>query len=166
MHNFAKSKYNLPSVNFQHSKNGRRVRAELISPQAYKAIITQILGSVDILEREMFALLFILVYRTGMRKKELLGLKYSDIEGLKAATPSVVIRPNSYRPTKTQSSIRRIALFALLKPDELNFFINFVQSNIGSHSNKLINWKTYLNQRSDGSTLLCNLYSVLGAKDW
>ena len=86
----------------------------------------------------MFALLFILVYRTGMRKKELLGLKYSDIEGLKAATPSVVIRPNSYRPTKTQSSIRRIALFALLKPDELNFFINFVQSNIGSHSNKFI----------------------------
>ncbi|WP_420229343.1 hypothetical protein ACOBWA_10780 [Psychrobacter sp. ER1] len=69
MHNFAKSKYNLPSVNFQHAKNGRRVRAELISPQAYQAIITQILGSVDILEREMFALLFILVYRTGMRKK-------------------------------------------------------------------------------------------------
>ena len=138
MHNFAKEKYNLPSVNFQHSKNGRRVRAELISPQAYQAIIKQILGSVDILEREMFALLFILVYRTGMRKKELLGLKYNDIEGLKAATPSVVIRPNSYRPTKTQSSIRRIALFALLKPDELSFFINFVQSNIGGNSNKFI----------------------------
>ncbi|MCG3857701.1 tyrosine-type recombinase/integrase [Psychrobacter sp. Ps2] len=138
MHNFAKSKYNLPSVNFQHAKNGRRVRAELISPQVYQAIITQILGSVDILEREMFALLFILVYRTGMRKKELLGLKYNDIEGLKAATPSVVIRPNSYRPTKTQSSIRRVSLFALLKPNELNFFINFVQTNIGDNSNKFI----------------------------
>lgn len=138
MHNFAKSKYNLPSVNFQQSKNGRRVRAELISPQAYQAIIKQILGSVDILEREMFALLFILVYRTGMRKKELLGLKYNDIEGLKTAVPSVIIRPNSYRPTKTQSSIRRIPLFALLKPDELNFFINFVQSNIGGNPNKFI----------------------------
>lgn len=138
MHNFAKSKYNLPSVNFQHTKNGRRVRAELISPQAYQAITTQILGSVDILEREMFALLFILVYRTGMRKKELLGLKYNDIEGLKTAVPSVVIRPNSYRPTKTQSSIRRVPLFALLKPNELNFFINFVQSNIGDNSNKFI----------------------------
>ena len=138
MHNFAKSKYNLPSVNFQQSKNGRRVRAELISPQAYQTIITQILGSVDILEREMFALLFILVYRTGMRKKELLGLKYSDIEGLKVATSSVVIRPNSYRSTKTQSSIRRIPIFALLKPDELNLFITFVQSNIGNNSNKFI----------------------------
>lgn len=138
MHNFAKSKYNLPSVNFQQSKNGRRVRAELISPQAYHAIITQILGSVDILEQEMFALLFVLVYRTGMRKKELLGLKYNDIEGLKTSVPSVVIRPNSYRPTKTQSSIRRVPLFALLKPNELNFFINFVQSNIGDSSNKFI----------------------------
>ncbi|AGP49338.1 hypothetical protein PSYCG_09190 [Psychrobacter sp. G] len=138
IHNFAKEKYNLPSVNFQHSKNGRRVRAELISPQAYQAIIKQILGSIDILEREMFALLFILVYRTGMRKKELLGLKYNDIEGLKAATPSVVIRPNSYRSTKTQSSIRRVAVFALLKHDELDFFMNFVQSNIGGNPNKFI----------------------------
>ncbi|MFK3990424.1 tyrosine-type recombinase/integrase [Psychrobacter sp. NPDC064578] len=138
MHNFAKSKYNLPSVNFQQSKNGRRVRAELISPQAYQTIITQILGSIDILEREIFALLFILVYRTGMRKKELLGLKYNDIEGLKTAVPSVIIRPNSYRPTKTQSSIRRVPLFAFLKPNELNFFINFVQSNIGDSSNKFI----------------------------
>ncbi|MGP5076371.1 hypothetical protein ACTXGZ_12900, partial [Psychrobacter celer] len=73
-----------------------------------------------------------------MRKKELLGLKYNDIEGLKTATPSVVIRPNSYRPTKTQSSIRRVPLFALLKHDELNFFMNFVQSNIGGTSNKFI----------------------------
>lgn len=138
MHDFAKDKYDLPPVTIQQSKNGRRVRAELISPQAYQAIIVQILRSVDILEREMFALLFILVYRTGMRKKELLGLKYNDIEGLKAATPSLVIRPNSYRSTKTQSSIRRIPLFALLKPDELNLFINFVQSNIGNNSNKFI----------------------------
>jgi integrase len=138
IHDFAKDKYDLPPVTIQQSKNGRRVRAELISPQAYQAIIVQILGSVDILEREMFALLFILVYRTGMRKKELLGLKYNDIEGLKAAAPSLVIRPNSYRSTKTQSSIRRVPLFALLKPDELNLFINFVQSNIGNNSNKFI----------------------------
>ena len=138
MHNFAKSKYNLPSVNFQQSKNGRRVRAELISPQAYRAIITQILGSVDILEREMFALLFILVYRTGMRKKELLGLKFNDIEGLKFARPSLVIRPNSFRSIKTQSSVRRVPIFALLKPDELHFFMSFVQSNIGDNTNKFI----------------------------
>lgn len=138
MHNFAENKYGLPAVTIQHSKNGRRVRAELVSPQAYRAVITQILTSVDILEREMFALLFILVYRTGMRKKELLGLKFNDIEGLNESVPSIVIKPNSYRSTKTQSSIRRIALFALLKPAELNFFINYIQSNIGANNNKFI----------------------------
>ncbi len=138
MHDFARDKYNLPSVTIQQSENGRRVRAELISPQAYQAIIDQMMGSIDILEREMFALLFVLVYRTGMRKKELLGLKYDDIEGLKEATPSVVIRPNHYRPTKTQSSVRRVPIFALLKPDELHFFMTFVQSNIGNNSNKFI----------------------------
>ena len=50
----------------------------------------------------------------------------------------IIIKPNSYRSTKTQSSIRRIALFALLKPAELNFFINYIQSNIGANNNKFI----------------------------
>ena len=137
-HKIGKDNYDLPLVMIEQTKKGRRVRSELISPQAYRAIITQILGSVDILEREMFALLFILLYRTGMRKKELLGLKFSDIEGLKVATPSLVIRPNSYRSTKTQSSVRRVPIFALLKPDELHFFMSLVQSNIGVNPNKFI----------------------------
>ncbi|WP_201632408.1 site-specific integrase [Psychrobacter immobilis] len=138
MHDFADVKYDLPTVKIEQTDKGRRVRSELISPQAYRAIIKQTLESVDILEREMFALLFILLYRTGMRKKELLGLKFNDIEGLKSARPSLVIRPNSFRSIKTQSSVRRVPIFALLKPDELLFFMSFVQSNIGDNTNKFI----------------------------
>ena len=138
MHDFAVKEYDLPSVKLEQTNKGRRVRSELISPQAYRAIIKQILESVDILEREMFALLFILLYRTGMRKKELLGLKFNDIEVLKSARPSLVIRPNSYRSTKTQSSVRRVPIFALLRPNELHFFISFVQSNIGDNPNKFM----------------------------
>lgn len=138
MHSFAVKDCNLAPVIIEQAKNKRRVRSELISPQAYYSIIGQVLRCVDILEREMFALLFILVYRTGMRKKELLGLRYIDIEGLSNNQPSLIVRPNKYRSTKTQGSIRRIAIFALLKPRELAFFINFVESNIGSNSNKFI----------------------------
>lgn len=138
MHNFAVKDCNLAPVIIEQAKNKRRVRSELIPPQAYYAIIRQILKSVDVLEREMFALLFILVYRTGIRKKELLGLRYIDIEGLAHGQPSIIVRPNKYRSTKTQGSIRRVAIFALLKPQELEFFINFVESNIGSNSNKFI----------------------------
>lgn len=138
LHNFAHKNYDFPVVVISYEKTGRRVRAELISPPIYDAIITQILNSIDILEREMFALMFILVYRTGMRKKELLGLRYIDIEGLNVFAPSVVVRNNSYRSLKTASSNRRIPIFALLKPNELAFFIRYVQSNIGLNTNKFI----------------------------
>lgn len=138
MHKFAVSEFSLAPVTIEQAGKNRRVRSELVSPQAYNAIIMQLLGSIDILEREMFALLFMLVYRTGMRKKELLGLRYIDIEGLALDRPSVIVRPNSYRSTKTQGSIRRIAIFALLKPQELRFFINYVQSNVGNNLNKFI----------------------------
>ena len=138
MHSFASDKYLFPKVTIEYSQQGRRVRSELISPQAYKAIINQILVSVDVLERDMLALIFILAYRTGMRKKEILGLKFNDIEGLTQSQPSVVIRPNNYRSTKTQSSIRRIPVFALLRPDELTLFLSFIQSNIGTNPNRFI----------------------------
>ncbi|WP_299068100.1 tyrosine-type recombinase/integrase [uncultured Psychrobacter sp.] len=138
MHNFASDKYQFPKVTIEYSQKGRRVRSELISPQAYKTIINQILVSVNILERDMLALIFILAYRTGMRKKEILGLKFNDIEGLPQSQPSIVIRPNNYRSTKTQSSIRRIPIFALLNPDELALFLSFIQSNIGTNSNRFI----------------------------
>ena len=138
MHKFAESEFGLVSVVIQQTKSNRRVRSELVSPQAYNAIIRQLIESVDILEMEMFVLLFMLVYRTGMRKKELLGLRYIDIEVLSQGQPSVIVRPNKYRSTKTQGSIRRIAIFALLKPQELRFFINYVQSNIGHNPNKFI----------------------------
>ena len=138
MHNFASDKYQFPRVTIEYSQKGRRVRSELISPQAYKTIINQILLSVNILERDMLALIFILAYRTGMRKKEILGLKFNDIEGLPQSQPSIVIRPNNYRSTKTQSSIRRIPIFALLNPDELTLFLSFIQSNIGTNSNRFI----------------------------
>ena len=104
----------------------------------YHAIITQILHSVDILEREMFALMFMLVYRTGMRKKELLGLRYIDIEGLNSPSPSLVVRSNPYRDLKTAGSNRRIPIYALLQPDELELFIRYTQSTVGLNPRSFI----------------------------
>lgn len=138
LHNFAHKNYGLPQVTIAYEKEGRRVRAELISPHMYHAIITQILHSVDILEREMFALMFMLVYRTGMRKKELLGLRYIDIEGLNSPSPSLVIRSNPYRDLKTAGSNRRIPIYALLQPDELALFIRYTQSTIGLNPRSFI----------------------------
>jgi len=138
LHNFAHDHYNFAHAIIPYEKGGRRVRAELVSLPVYHEIIRQILTGVETLEQEMLALMFILVYRTGMRKKELLGLKFIDIEGLDASKPSIVVRNNSYRGLKTASSNRRIPVFALLQPDELAFFIRYVQSNIGINPNHFI----------------------------
>lgn len=135
LHNFAHKHYGFAHTVIPYEKGGRRVRAELVSPPVYHALIKQILTGVDILEREILALMFILVYRTGMRKKELLGLKFIDIEGLDTSKPSIVVRSNSYRGLKTASSNRRIPVFALLQTDELAFFIRYAQSNIGINPN-------------------------------
>ena len=105
------------------------VRSEWISPLDYQAILLNIPKVIDSLEVDMYKLFFVLAYRTGMRKKELLGLRYADIEGFTLGEPSLVVRPNIYRSTKTQGSIRRVAAFALLSDDELNFFNRYVQLN-------------------------------------
>lgn len=138
MHQFAVEKYALAPVIIAQAGSYRRVRSELISPQTFKAIIEQLDHSLPLLEKDIFKLFFILLYRTGMRKKELLGLRYIDIEGLSSDQPSIVIRPNQYRSLKTQGSNRRCPVFALLKPAELELFKNYIATHIGNNPNKFV----------------------------
>lgn len=86
----------------------------------------------------MLTVLFIIAYRTGMRKKEILGIKYADIEGMQLGRPSVLIRPNHYRLIKTDNSIREVPIFALLKPSELELFIKFITINKTKNSQRFI----------------------------
>ncbi|AMN67196.1 site-specific integrase [Psychrobacter sp. P11G5] len=129
LHDIGVKYYHFPKVSIKEAQTQRVVRSEWISPLAYQAILLNIPKLVDSLEVDMYKLLFVLAYRTGMRKKELLGLRYADIEGFTLGEPSLVIRPNIYRSTKTQGSIRRVAAFSLLSDEELNFFNQYVQLN-------------------------------------
>ena len=131
LHKVAEKYFEFPSVTIKQAKSQIKVRSEWISPQAYYATLNQIKISIDSVERDMLMSLFILAYRTGMRKKELLGLKINDIEGLKISEPSAVLRPNSYRKLKTEISKRRVPIFALLTPTELRFFNRYVRSRRG-----------------------------------
>ena len=138
MHQFAVDKYALAPVTIAQAGSYRRVRSEFISPQTFKAIIEQLDHSLPLLEKDIFKLFFILLYRTGMRKKELLGLRYIDVEGRSSDQPSIVIRPNQYRSLKTQGSNRRCPVFALLKPAELELFKNYIATHIGNNPNKFV----------------------------
>lgn len=129
LHDIGVEHYHFPKVSIKEAQTQRVVRSEWISPLEYQAILLNMPKVVDPLEVDMYKLFFVLAYRTGMRKKELLGLRYADIEGFTLGEPSLVVRPNIYRSTKTQGSIRRVAAFALLSDDELNFFNRYVQLN-------------------------------------
>ena len=131
LHKVAERYFNFPSVRIEQAKSQIKVRSEWVSPKAYYATLNQIKISIDSVESDMLMSLFILAYRTGMRKKELLGLKVNDIEGLNLSAPSAVLRPNSYRKLKTEFSNRRVPIFALLTPTELRFFNRYVRSRRG-----------------------------------
>nr|WP_320050058.1 tyrosine-type recombinase/integrase [uncultured Desulfuromonas sp.] len=61
----------------------------------------------------------ILAFRTGLRISEIYGLSLGDLQGDEKY--ELLVQPNSYRQLKTESSCRRIPLYALLPEEELSF---------------------------------------------
>lgn len=123
--------YGFPTVRIEQAKTQVKVRSEWVSVQAYHGILKQIHYSAEPVEQDMLMLLIILAYRCGFRKKELLGIRIKDIEGLQLNEPSIIVRPNPYRKLKNYSSRRRIPVYALLTPRELALFTRYTQSKIG-----------------------------------
>tara|TARA_R110002124_G_scaffold287214_1_gene471292 strand:+ start:12455 stop:15637 length:3183 start_codon:yes stop_codon:yes gene_type:complete len=138
MHRFAEVEYGFPKVKVPLTSSQRKVRSEWFSPQLFSTLLAQLRTGIDVVEADMLTVLFIVAYRTGMRKKEILGLKYADIEGMQQGKPSVMIRPNHYRLIKTDNSIREVPLFALLKPSELLLFIKFISINETENEQRFI----------------------------
>ncbi|MBF2719668.1 MULTISPECIES: tyrosine-type recombinase/integrase [unclassified Psychrobacter] len=167
LHDIGVKYYHFPKVSIKEAQTQRVVRSEWISPLAYQAILLNIPKLVDPLEVDMYKLLFVLAYRTGMRKKELLGLRYADIEGFTLGEPSLVIRPNIYRSTKTQGSIRRVAAFSLLSDEELNFFNRYVQLNKLNKTDYIFSpsYDKYPIDDAEPLAVLRKILSLLEAKD-
>lgn len=138
LHQFAHQKFGIVKVDIPEASQDKKVRAEWISPTLYHAILQQLRQCVDSLEADMLVSLFILLMRTGMRKLELLGLRYSDIENIEQGQPAIIVRPNQHRRLKTDVSIRRIPLNVVLLPAELAFVLEYLQSNRGNNSHQLV----------------------------
>lgn len=131
IHNVGVRFYGFPAVRIEQAKTQVKVRSEWVSVQAYHSILKQIYYSAEPVEQDMLMLLIILAYRCGFRKKELLGIRIKDIEGLQLNETSIIVRPNPYRKLKNYSSRRRIPVYALLTPRELALFTRHTQSKIG-----------------------------------
>ncbi|MGN9714499.1 site-specific integrase [Acinetobacter variabilis] len=89
-------------------------------------------------DAEMFTIIFILAFRTGMRINEILGLRVKDIEG--PACTSLWIRPYRSRQQehhlKTDSAERNLPVSILLKPDEYQAWQDYcIGKRISAHPN-------------------------------
>lgn len=114
----------IPGVAITSKSDGMVVEPVLVAPIMY-AHIRNLIRSSTLSEhnQKILDIIFILLYRTGMRINELLGLKLRDFEydykQEQAVILNILVRPNGYRSIKSDDGRRRLCLQALLKPSEL-----------------------------------------------
>ena len=135
-HTYQMSQHSAPEAQFDNHNQLHVCRARLIGPSLYSALLSTLSQASGISEhnRSMLRLIFILAYRTGMRREEIIGLQLRDVEAIKY--PNLLVRPNIISSTKTSSAIRRILISALLKSEEILEFTTFWQRQCLIKSNR------------------------------
>ncbi len=100
---------------------GTSVRANILSLNEYQVLLAHLGWERSRLERydKMTLVAAILCFRGGMRLEEVHGLLIADIQG--KSRLELLVRPNRFRGLKNENSRRRIPLYALMPPDELEF---------------------------------------------
>lgn len=130
-HDYQRAYYNAPFVYFPWGNKRQVVKANMISPRIYHTM-KEYLGTSDLEyeQKNLCLVILSLAYRTGMRIKELIGIKvgdiadiYTDEHGQRIEQPQIWLRPNRYRRLKSSSASRLIPVNCLIKQDELEQFI-------------------------------------------
>lgn len=134
LHSFHKTlrkSFQAPDVVIERRKDPQMVKSRLISASTYHTLLQSIerQTSIDKYYVEMLFLITVILYRTGLRISELLGLRISDVErDTRYSQFNIIVRPNSQRSLKSDDATRRICLNALLKPKEIERFKEFLQA--------------------------------------
>ena len=129
-HDYQRAYYNAPFVYFPWGNKRQIVSANMISPRIYHAMKEYLVTSdLDDEQKNLCLVVLSLAYRTGLRIKELIGVKVRDIadiyideHGQRIEQPQIWLRPNRYRRLKSSSASRLIPINCLLKKDELEQF--------------------------------------------
>jgi integrase len=160
-HQFQVKKYHAPPVDLNIKNGSKRCRSRIISKDVFHAMCDtlKIATGIHNKEREIFLVLIILAYRTGLRHSEIMGLKYGDIERVSGL--SFIIRRN----LKTGSAYRRIPVGALLKPEELKNLYKYLSDEKKQKKNDANPWVFTLNHDSPlPKNTLYNLVKTLLAQ--
>ena len=122
LHQSLKKHAGAPHVHLQRENDPKIVSSSLISPDLYKHILRSVSNQIALssYNKSIMKVIFTLLYRTGLRINELLGIRLTDIEYDRYTYNDInlIIRSNSHRTLKSDDGTRRITLKVLLKPDE------------------------------------------------
>lgn len=122
LHQSLKKHVGAPHVHLQRENDPKIVSSSLISTDLYQHILLSVSNQTILssYNRSMMKVIFILLYRTGLRINELLGIRLTDLEydPYTYKDINLIIRSNSHRALKSDDGTRRISLPVLLKPDE------------------------------------------------
>lgn len=142
LHEFASQsdRYALPALSSFFEGVGTtqaqsQVRAGYIPEHNFQSMLQSIqnLTGTDPDTKEGFAVLLILAYRTGMRRGELLKLRLSDIE--RSEERWIYVVNNRYGSNKSDSARRRIPLYLLLLPSEMQRFQQYFKKRLIQNEN-------------------------------
>lgn len=96
------------------------VRANIVAEREYRRALGLLHELVpDARTVALLRVFLILGYRLGPRRNELAHVQLKDLQGLKGPRPLLWIHSHRDASLKTSSSVRRLPLFHLLEPDEL-----------------------------------------------
>ncbi len=123
--------YDAPAMTLYHQSDALIVSDCLISPTLYQTLINSIQSqkSLSDYHKTILTLILSLLYRTGVRIGELLGMQVDDVEcpDGNGRYCAIIVRPNRHRNLKSYDGARRLVLSALLKHDECKAFVAFWQ---------------------------------------
>lgn len=129
LHGSLKKHTQAPEIDIVGGGDAQIVSSYLIPQKVYHTILDCITEQQVLSEyyKQALSLVTILLYRTGMRISEILGLQVKDIEydNQSFTEYNVIVRANAHRDLKSDDGTRRIYLSVLLLPEELEVFKRF-----------------------------------------
>jgi integrase len=141
LHHSLKKHYQAPNIDIRGGGDPQIVSSHLIPNQVYHAILSCIAEQETLSDyyKQALSIVTILLYRTGMRISEILGLQVKDIEydNQGFTEYNLIVRPNAHRDLKSDDGTRRIYLLVLLLPEELEDFKRFFHLKEGQSSRYL-----------------------------
>ena len=124
-HDYQRKAFSAPPIEFNWIKNKYVVKANIISPRIYHAML-HLLNQANLTqeEREISLSVIILAYRLGLRINELAGLQVGDFDGV--ISTWLWLRANRYRRLKSSSARRKFPIQSILKPNEFAIIKQFL----------------------------------------